>query len=102
MEQERKFTLAEFIATVQEDRSIQLPQQLLEVLGITPGQAIHFEIDNEGRVTVKPYKPPKDNTGAVSTTDPINSKQVEQAFLFGTQDSTTEPGTRHANRRQKS
>jgi len=56
-EQERKFFIADFIATVGEDGTIQLPPQLLEVLGIDPRQSIHFEIDEKGDVTVKTYNP---------------------------------------------
>jgi bifunctional DNA-binding transcriptional regulator/antitoxin component of YhaV-PrlF toxin-antitoxin module len=81
MEQERKFTIAEFITEVGEDLTIQLPLQLLEVLGINPGQAINFVIDEKGNVSVEAYYPEVKNTKASTAPEPITG-EVEQAALF--------------------
>lgn len=102
MEQERKFTIAEFITTVGEDLTIQLPPQLLEVLGMKPGQAIHFEIDEKGYVSVEAYYPSAKNIGESTRADFITSEQVEQATLFDIQDSSTETRTGHTKRRHTS
>jgi bifunctional DNA-binding transcriptional regulator/antitoxin component of YhaV-PrlF toxin-antitoxin module len=89
MEQERKFTIADFIATVREDGTIQLPPQVLEVLGINPGQSIHFEIDEKGEVTVNAYKSSKKSAGEVIAPEPIIGEQIEQVPLFDMEPGTT-------------
>jgi bifunctional DNA-binding transcriptional regulator/antitoxin component of YhaV-PrlF toxin-antitoxin module len=81
MEQERKFPIADFIATIQEDGTIQIPPQLLEVLGVQPGQSIHFIVDDKGKITVQAYYPTKKNTEASTSPDPI-TEDATQATLF--------------------
>ena len=101
MEQERKFTIADVIATVGEDGTIQLPPQILEVLGINPGQSIHFKVDEKGEVTVIAYKSSKKSTGEVTAPEPIIGDQIEQVPLFDIPTSTTETSRRHDRRRQQ-
>ncbi len=98
MEQDRKFTIAEFITTVNNDMILQLPPQLLEVLGIKPGQAINFLIDENGNVTVEAYTKAKKHTAISSTPDPI-TEELEQATLFEVNPNTYETEKRHKSHR---
>jgi bifunctional DNA-binding transcriptional regulator/antitoxin component of YhaV-PrlF toxin-antitoxin module len=101
MEQERKFPIAEFIATVQEDLTIQLPPQLLEVLGIKPGQTINFIIDEKGNVSVEAYNSHNKSTEAFTTPDPVTGEQAFQAALFDVEPCTSETERNHKSRRSK-
>jgi bifunctional DNA-binding transcriptional regulator/antitoxin component of YhaV-PrlF toxin-antitoxin module len=98
MEQERNFSIAEFITTVQEDLTIQLPPQLLEVLGIIPGQAINFLIDEKGNVSVEAYFPSKKSTEAPTLSEPITG-ETTQATLFDMEPNPSE--TRRSRKSQR-